>query len=490
MKRKAAEKNKYRRYLTAVALLGVTAAISLQPLTVQAGPSSEKAGTRKAGPASDDTHSSTMNAGGPGSSQSSGSSYSGNIKLPLKPAEGYGASAVVGGLGTFIPFEEEAAGAIARGIDVSYWNQNIDWKQAAADNVQFAMLATRFRGEEDPFFSVNADAASKAGIRLGAYIYSYATSAAMAEQEADFVLDLIKDYPISFPVVFDAEDMGTLGTLSPVEITNVINTFCRRIEAAGYYPMVYANEYWLNNMIDMSNLNYDVWVARYQERFTYENPAMWQASNTGSVNGINGNVDINYLYKDYTQTIPGNTWRNIGGKYYYYKDHVMQRNAWIHDGTNWYYMSGEGNPSTGWLNQNGTWYYLDRDGKMLTGWQEIGGVRYLLGADGAMATGWREESGGLYYFDTTGALVKNAELEYNGVRYMANADGSCTVIPEPVEAEVPLESGDTTVTLPEEMPEGADLTAIQGGTSTPAVSTPSGSEGTAASQTPSGPAGR
>ena len=53
---------------------------------------------------------------------------------------------------------------------------------------------------------MNAANASQAGLRLGAYIYSYATSVEMAQQEADFVLNLIKDYPISFPVVFDAED--------------------------------------------------------------------------------------------------------------------------------------------------------------------------------------------------------------------------------------------------------------------------------------------
>lgn len=448
-------KSNGKKCRVAAAIFGITAAVSLQPMNVLAGPSSDSGSVQRSGPASDDAHSASMNAGGPGSSGSVGGSagstgssgYSSDLKLPLKRASGYGTSAVLGGLKTFIPYGDEAVGAIARGIDVSYWNQNINWEQVAADNVQFAMLATRFRGMEDPFFSVNADAASKAGIRLGAYIYSYATSVEMAEQEAEFVLNVIKNYPISFPVVFDAEDAGTLGTLSPSEVSKVINAFCKKIEAAGYYPMVYANDYWVNNKIDMSNMNYDVWVARYQERFTYDSPTMWQASNTGSVSGIDGNVDINYLYRDYTQVISGNVWRNIGGKWYYYKDHAMQRSSWIHDGSHWYYMNSEGNPSTGWLNQNGTWYYLDSDGKMLTGWQEIGGVAYLLDASGAMLTGWQNDGTGLYYLDTsTGALVRNAELEYNGVKYQAGADGLCTAIPEMV---------------PEIMPEGADLTAIQ-----------------------------
>lgn len=456
-----------KTYRTKAALLGAAALICLQPVTAYAGPSSDSSGVQKSGPASDDAHSASMNAGGPGSSGSTGGStsstgsssgYSSDIKLPLRPASGYGISAVLGGLKTFVPYEEEAVGAIARGIDVSYWNQNINWTQVAADNVQFAMLATRFRGEEDPFFSVNADAASKAGLRIGAYIYSYATSVQMAEQEAEFVLEVIKDYPISFPVVFDAEDASTLGMLSPSEVSRIINAFCKKIAAAGYYPMVYANDYWVNNKIDMSAVNYDVWVARYQERFTYDSPTMWQASNTGSVNGIDGNVDIDYLYKDYTQVIPGNIWRNIGGKWYYYKDHAMQRSSWIHDGSHWYYMNSEGNPSVGWLNQNGTWYYLDADGKMLTGWQEIGGERYLLDASGAMLTGWQMDGTGLYYLDiSSGAMVRNAALEYNGANYQAGADGVCTPVLEAVPETAPQDAA----VMPEVVPEGADMSAMQ-----------------------------
>ena len=496
-----------KRYRMMAVLLGMTAAVSLQPMAAWAGP------------ATDGVHSSTMNGGGPGSSGagstssgsssgSSGSTSSGTagLSLPLRPAQGYGVAAVLGGLGAFRSTGEEAAGAIARGIDVSYWNQNIDWKQVAEDNVQFVMLATRFRGMEDPFFSANADAASKAGLRLGAYIYSYATSKAMAEEEADFVLKLIKDYPISFPVVFDAENAETLGTLSPSEVSDVINAFCRKVEAAGYYPMVYANEYWINNKIDMSKLKYDIWVAKYNERYTYASPAMWQASNTGSVNGVSGNVDIDYLYKDYTQVIPGSLWRNIGGSWYYYKDHALQRDTWIHDGRNWYYMTNNGTPTYGWLNQNGkayylepgdgrmvtgwkqldsswyffdpsgemasgwrnvggVWYYMGNDGKMLTGWQEINGSKYLLDGSGAMITGWRDDGAGLYYLDVnTGALAVNTELEQNGVRYRAGADGICTEIPE---------------ALPEVMPEGADGSAIQN----------TGLTG-AAVQAPSGPAGQ
>ena len=245
----------------------------------------------------------------------------------------------------------------------------------------------------------------------------------MAQQEADFVLNLIQDYPISFPVVFDAEDANTLGTLTQSQVSDVINAFCKRIQDAGYYPMVYANEYWIANKIDMSKISYDIWVAKYQQKYTYSKTSMWQASNTGSVKGVNGNVDIDYLYKDYTQIIPGNTWRTIAGNRYYYQNHVMQKAAWINDGQNWYYMNAAGNPSTGWLELSGKKYYLEADGHMITGWKTLdGGWRYF-DASGEQATGWRAVDGSWYFMADNG-LMQTGWLETGGKKYYLNASGA------------------------------------------------------------------
>lgn len=408
----------------------LTMAFLMQPFTALAGPASDMAAPSGGnGPAG---------SGSPAQSAAAGSHQTTGFTG--------GVSAVTSGLGTYVPTEEFGVGAIARGIDVSYWQQSIDWSQVASDNVQFAMLATRFRGNVDPFFSPNADGASRNGIRLGAYIYSYATSVEMAQQEADFVLNLIKDYPISFPVVFDAEDAGSLGTLPPSQVSDVINAFCSRIQAAGYYPMVYANEYWIQNKIDMSRLNYDIWVAKYNERYTYQNPAMWQCRNTGSVKGISGNVDIDYLYKDFTQIIPADTWRTIGGKRYYYKNHVMQKNAWAYDGQSWYYMNGEGQPSVGWLESGGHRYYLESDGRMATGWKELDGSWRYFDPSGEMACGWRLVNGSWYYLDGSGAMttgwqavdgswyylggdgrMQTGWIEVNGSRYYLESDGRMAV---------------------------------------------------------------
>ena len=386
------------------------------------------------------------------------------ICLLCQPLTAYGAEWERGADGLYqLADGTPIQGVVSRGIDVSYWKMDIDWEQVAADDVTFAMLGTRFRGAVDPYFAVNAEKARQAGLEIGAYIYSYATSVEMAEQEAEFVLNLIKDYPISYPVAFDAEDNDTLGTLSPSEVSQVINAFCRKIEEAGYYPMVYANEYWLTNKINLSLLDYDIWVARYNTMYTFDNPSMWQATNTGSVNGVNGNVDIDFSFKDYSSIIPSDTWRTIGGNRYYYEDDIMQKSTWIDDGQGWYYMNENGNPSTGWLTMpegkyyldpftgemsvgwrsleggwyyfkpagmmatgwrqiNGSWYYLNEEGVMQTGWQEIGGKRYFLEDSGVMAAGWRDLNGARYYFQPDGQM-STGWVQTDGHWYYLNGDG-------------------------------------------------------------------
>ena len=106
------------------------------------------------------------------------------------------------------------SGVYARGIDVSFWQGDIDWTKVAKDDVKFAILGTRRRsGIVDPKFETYAKAAIKNNIKIGVYIHSYATTVDMAREEADFVLNLIKDYPISYPVVYDVEHEDNQGKL-------------------------------------------------------------------------------------------------------------------------------------------------------------------------------------------------------------------------------------------------------------------------------------
>lgn len=340
--------------------------------------------------------------------------------------------------GTAVP------GIYARGIDVSHWQGEINWEQVAQNDISFVMLGTRYRGQVDPRFHINATGASSAGIQLGVYIYSYATDIAMAEAEADFVLDLIKDYPISYPVAFDLED-SVQSNIAPEELAAMVNAFCRRIEDAGYHAILYANDYWLANKIDVSQVDYDVWVARYETMHAYNQPVMWQVTSTGAIDGITGNVDIDFQFRDFSDVISPNLWRTIGGRTYYYQNHHMQKDTWIHDGTGWFFMDQDGLAYAGWLSQNGTtyyldpdsrrmtvgwlsfpegwryfdnsgamqagwvhdgtgWYYLDHNALMQTGWLLDGNVWYYLKESGAMADGWNQVGGTWYYFNNSGAM--------------------------------------------------------------------------------------
>lgn len=334
-------------------------------------------------------------------------------------------------------------GILARGIDVSHWQGEIDWKQVAQDDISFTMLGTRYKGAVDPLFHKNATEASAAGIKLGAYIYSYAMTPEEAEAEADFILDLIKDYPISYPVAFDVEDR-TQGTLSPQQISAIINAFCKKIEAAGYHPMVYANDYWLANKIDLSQIDYDIWVARYEVKHNFENPVMWQATSTGTVKGVTGGVDIDFQYKDFSNDVKANLWRTIGDKTYYYKDYTMQRNTWIDDGTGWFYMNHDAQAATGWLNENGKqyyldpvhgrmvtgwlntdtgWHYFDNSGVMTTGWIHDGTNFYHMNAEGVMETGWIQDQNSWYFLNNSGAMVTGKQ-NINENWYFFDASGA------------------------------------------------------------------
>ena len=375
-----------------------------------------------------------------------------------------------------------------RGIDVSRWQEEINWSQVAKDDISFVMLGTRSKGAVDPYFHKNIQNAAANGIKVGVYIYSLATTTDMAVQEADFVLNLINDYPISYPVAFDMED-STQGNLSKSELAAIANAFCKRISQAGYYPIIYANENWLKNKLDMSQMNYPVWVARYSARPTYQNPVMWQATSSGSVNGIKTRVDIDFQFKDFSSVIPADTWRTINGKRYYYANYQKQKNAWAKDGDDWYYMDKDGLASTGWItvagasyyldtttgkmktgwqaengkwyylgssgavkkgwiNDNGIWYYTGSDGVMQTGWLTEAGSKYYLKGSGAMATGWRQLDGAWYYFNgdgrmatgmidaggihyyldpSDGRMVAGRSIEINGTVYQAGADGALSV---------------------------------------------------------------
>lgn len=196
-----------------------------------------------------------------------------------------------------------------KGIDVSKHNGTIDWNKVKAAGVQFAMLRAgygRYDNQKDERFEANYKGATAAGIPVGAYHYSYATTAEQAKQEAEVFLGWIKGKNLTYPVAFDIENKKQ-ANLGVSVISDIIRAFCETVEAAGYYVVVYANKDWLTNRIDADcKSRYDIWLAQWTSKPTYTGSyGMWQYTSDGAVDGIAGRVDMNIAYKDYPSVIAG-----------------------------------------------------------------------------------------------------------------------------------------------------------------------------------------
>lgn len=204
-----------------------------------------------------------------------------------------------------------------KGIDVSKWQGEIDWNKVKADGIKFAMIRLGYGSADgkscgvDGYFEKNVTNAIKAGVDIGCYFYSYATSVEAAKREAEFVVGVLSKYKgtFTYPISFDLEDKTQAG-LGKTTLTNMVIAFGDVIEKAGYWCSLYSNLNWLKNYLDDSKLQrFDHWVAQWASACTYSNKnvtGMWQNSSTGKVNGINGNVDTDIAYKDYPTVIRSN----------------------------------------------------------------------------------------------------------------------------------------------------------------------------------------
>lgn len=204
-----------------------------------------------------------------------------------------------------------------KGIDVSRWQDTINWKKVAASGIDFAMIRSSFGSTDvDPKLSSNVNGCEKYGIKYGFYHYTYAKNKAEAKREAKFFLKTIKNYSPEYPVVLDIEE-GFYKSMSRKEVTDIIVTFMEELEDAGYYAMIYSNAKFFTDCVQMERLtNYDIWVACWgdEERLisNYDyHYGMWQYSATGKVSGIDGDVDLNYAFKNYPQRIRSNGLNNL-----------------------------------------------------------------------------------------------------------------------------------------------------------------------------------
>lgn len=197
-----------------------------------------------------------------------------------------------------------------KGIDVSKFQGVIDWEAVAEDGVEFAFIRVGNRGYgtegkllEDELFEENVEGAQKAGIKVGVYFYTQAVNEEELREEAELVLEKIAPYNIECPIVYDVEKVssanGRMNALSVEERTNLTLMFCQIMEEAGYKPMIYFNLEMSALMLDMDALeDYDKWLAYYNPEFYYPYAyKVWQYTDKGRVNGIEGEVDMNISFE-------------------------------------------------------------------------------------------------------------------------------------------------------------------------------------------------
>ena len=204
---------------------------------------------------------------------------------------------------------------ILKVIDVSEFNGAIAW-QNVAKACDGAIIRAGYRGYgsgtlvTDEKFKSNIKAASAAGLPIGVYFVTQAISEAEAREEARYTMELVKGYKLILPIFIDSEDANNgagradSGKLSRAKRTAILKAFCEEIQKEGYAAGIYASEWWLENLVDLSKLkSFYLWVAKYS---TYEPTIAWDAwqyTSSGRVDGVIGNVDLSD-FKDISITKP------------------------------------------------------------------------------------------------------------------------------------------------------------------------------------------
>lgn len=210
-----------------------------------------------------------------------------------------------------ITYSENGEVISHKAIDVSKYQGQIDWQAVAGEGVEYAFVRLGIRGYQsgamvlDDTFADNMLNAQNAGIKTGAYFFTQAINEEEAIEEADFVIENLEGYDVECPIVFDVEMItdgdGRANHLTKEERTAICIAFCERIKEAGYTPMIYGNIKCFVNMIDLTQLeSYEKWFAFY-DAYLYcpYKISMWQYTETGHINGIEGKVDLNISFKEW-----------------------------------------------------------------------------------------------------------------------------------------------------------------------------------------------
>ena len=197
-----------------------------------------------------------------------------------------------------------------RGMDVSAWQGEIDWDKVKEDNIDFVMIRCGVRNladegtlHVDGQFERNIKEANRVGIPVGIYFYSTAIDEIEVLEEASFVLNLIKDYEVTYPIAYDFEtfNQNRAKGVDDARISRNALRFLDYVRGHGYYAVLYGNITALSNHYKLEYFkDYDIWLAQYNDVVTYDGRySMWQYTDYGLVDGIKGYVDLNKSYYSY-----------------------------------------------------------------------------------------------------------------------------------------------------------------------------------------------
>ncbi len=200
------------------------------------------------------------------------------------------------------------SGEAIPGIDVSYYQGDIDWAAVKGSGIEFAIIRLGYRSYDEGLLfadektAQNLSGAKAVGLKIGAYFFSQSTTEAEAIEEAEFALTLLEGCTPELPVVFDWE-VPTIGTPRTANVDSetlmaCANAFCKTIEDAGFQPMIYFNREQQKTLYKLKDLTqYPWWLAMYSEEMNFPYRIdFWQYSQEGQVPGIEGYVDLDLWF--------------------------------------------------------------------------------------------------------------------------------------------------------------------------------------------------
>ncbi|MEE0799753.1 MAG: GH25 family lysozyme [Gemmiger sp.] len=353
------------------------------------------------------------------------------------------------------------------GIDVSHHQGLIDWQQVKDAGVQFVMIRCGIGSEydgigenkqDDAYWEYNASSCERLGIPYGVYLYSYATNTDMAASEARHTLSLIAGHNPTLPIFLDLEDNNTTAKVDAYTLGSIAQTYCDMLQAAGYRTGIYSYRNFFNYYLTdsrFSNPSWYRWVADYSGSCNISGRVdMWQNSNSGIVNGINGRVDTDIWYGEFPSgsgstvspdptpdpSVPANYtgWAWIGDKQYWYENSIRQgttgRGKEIYDPASdaWYWLDAvQGgamavNKDVYQESNGGKWVRYDENGHMVKGEDyRYGAWYYFEPITGAMVKGpWTKDNGQKVFYDTTsGKMVYGSTFINGNTYYFSTSDG-------------------------------------------------------------------